>query len=86
MKERGVHKLSYSSSKIYWTERGSIPSQAGLHQAKKRGRVGWEKRHRRGKHVVVIWLFYCLALLVKVLGRGLCAVWIVSEAARVRLL
>lgn len=29
------------------------------------------KRRRRGeKHVVVIWLFNCLALVVKVLGRG----------------
>lgn len=35
--------------------------------------------------MVVIWLFYCLALVVKVLGRGYGAVWIVSEAAGVRL-
>ncbi len=29
-----------------------------------------EGERKRGEHVVVIWLFYCLALVVKVLGRG----------------
>ena len=29
-----------------------------------------ERERKRGEHVVVIWLFYCLALVVKVLGRG----------------
>lgn len=41
LKERGVYTLSYRSSKMYWTERGSIPSQAGLHQAK---RGEWDGR------------------------------------------
>lgn len=36
----------------------------GLHQAKN------EREKKEGEHVVVIWLFYCLALVVKVLGRG----------------
>lgn len=33
------------------------------------GARGTEKGEKR-EHVVVIWLFYCLALVVKVLGRG----------------
>lgn len=28
------------------------------------------RERKKGEHVVVIWLFYCLALVVKVLGRG----------------
>ena len=53
-------------------EKVCVCVHAGVRE-KEKDRREWgreREREREREHVVVIWLFYCLALVVKVLGRG----------------